>query len=380
MKKKIPITFPFIDGADVNAVNKAVRFGWGKRCYDEIFKLEDSFRKLFNFKYAFATSSCTGALHIGLKSIDLKKNDEVILPDCTWISCSNAIEYLGAKPIFADIKKDTWCIDPIDVEKKITKKTKAILCVHLYGNVCEMNKLLKIKQKYNLKLIEDCAEALGAKYNNLPVGSFSDFAVFSFHGTKLVTGGEGGIFVTNTKEISNNFKKYHNMGTSAQETRYFFHNTIGFKYKISNIQAALINSQLKKVQKFIQKRKENFKYLHSRFLESDLDNYFILPKKYKEADPSWYGYLITIKDNCNFSRREIIDFLESKKILMRLLFAGNLTKQPGFMNKEHRVVGELSNTDKIMRDSFWLGVWPGLDKMHLDFIIEAIKQFVSSKK
>ena len=142
MKKKIPITFPFIDDADVNAVNKAVRFGWGKRCYDEIFKLEDSFRNLFNFKYAFATSSCTGALHIGLKSIDLKKNDEVILPDCTWISCSNAIEYLGAKPIFADIKKDTWCIDPIDVEKKITKKTKAILCVHLYGNVCEMNKLL----------------------------------------------------------------------------------------------------------------------------------------------------------------------------------------------------------------------------------------------
>jgi perosamine synthetase len=317
MKKKIPITFPFIDYADVNAVTKAVRFGWGKRCYDEIFKLEDSFRKLFNFKYAFATSSCTGALHIGLKSIDLKKNDEVILPDCTWISCSNAIEYLGAKPIFADIKKDTWCIDPIDVEKKITKKTKAILCVHLYGNVCEMNKLLKIKQKYNLKLIEDCAEALGAEYKNLPVGSFSDFAVFSFHGTKLITGGEGGVFVTNTKIISDNFKKYHNMGVSTHETRYFFHNTIGFKYKISNIQAALINSQLKKIKKFINIKKKIYISYKKLFNEK---KYAMNAQEKNSKSVYWMSTLNILTKNKNFKKEKLIEYCKTKNIHLRPFF------------------------------------------------------------
>ena len=146
MSKKIPITIPFINNKDVKKVAQAVKNGWGENCFQNINSFESKFRDRYNFKYVSATSSCTGALHLALKSLSIKSGDEVLLPDSTWVSCANAVTYVGAKPIFCDIKKDTWCIDPKDIEKKITKKTKAIMAVHLYGNVCDIDALLKIKK------------------------------------------------------------------------------------------------------------------------------------------------------------------------------------------------------------------------------------------
>ena len=254
--KKIPITFPYIDSRDVKKVSMAAKNGWGDACFENIKKFEKKFKKKYDLNYVSATSSGTGALHLGLKALGLKKGDEVILPDTTWVSCANAILYVGAKPVFADIKEDTWCIDPIDIEKKITKKTKAIMAVHLYGNVCDMNAIIKIKNKYNLYLIEDAAESLGAKYNNKFVGSFGDVSIFSFHGTKTITTGEGGMFVCKSKKIWNNYNIIHNMGKNPKEAKYFFLDVVGLKYKISNLQAALGESQLDKVDYIIQMKKK----------------------------------------------------------------------------------------------------------------------------
>ena len=210
--KKIPITIPYIDARDQKNVSNAVINGWGDKCFENIKNFELKFKKKYSLKYTSATSSCTGALHLALMALNIKKGDEIILPDTTWVSCANAIKYVGAKPVFVDIKEDTWCINPFEIEKKITKKTRAIMAVHLYGNVCDMESIIKIKKKYKLYLIEDCAESIGAKYKGRSVGSFGDVAVFSFHGTKTMTTGEGGMFACKNKRIWEKYQLLHNMG------------------------------------------------------------------------------------------------------------------------------------------------------------------------
>ena len=160
----------------------------------------------------------------------------------------------------------------------------------------------------------------------------------------------------------------------------FVFSHVGYNLKMTDMQAALGLSQLSRIEDFIKKRKSNFYYAEKKFKENGLENYFHLPSYNKKADPSWYGFLITIKDNSRFSRNDLVQHLNNKKILTRLLFAGNLTKQPGYMNKKHRIIGDLKNTDKLMNDAFWFGVWPGLDEIHIDYIIDNIKNYISSKK
>jgi CDP-6-deoxy-D-xylo-4-hexulose-3-dehydrase len=160
----------------------------------------------------------------------------------------------------------------------------------------------------------------------------------------------------------------------------FIFSHVGFNLKMTDMQAAIGLSQLDKVDYFIKKRKENFYYLKNKFIEEELGKYFILPESHQKSDPSWYGFLITIKDNKLFTRNEIVKFLNEKRIITRLLFAGNLTKQPGYMSKNSRIIGDLKNTDKFMNDSFWIGVWPGLDKEHLDYMLNSIKDFISKTK
>ena len=173
----------------------------GENCYDYINRFEDLFKKHLNVKYAIATSSCTGALHMGLFALNIGKNDEVIIPDINWISVASTIVHLGAKPIFVDILPDTWCIDPNKVKAAITDKTKAIIAVHLYGNLCEMDEILNIGKKHNIPIIEEAAHAIGSSYHDKKPGTIGKFGTFSFHGTKTLTTGEGGMFVTNDTEL-----------------------------------------------------------------------------------------------------------------------------------------------------------------------------------
>jgi len=199
--KRIPINKPSITELEISYVDDAIRHGWGSKCYDYINRFEKEFAEYQNSNFGLATSSCTGAIHLALMALGVKAGDEVIAPDITWIASVEPILYIGAKPILVDVLPDTWCIDPKKVEEAITEKTKAILVVHLYGNLVEMDEIQKIARKYSLPVVEDAAEGLGSLYKGKKAGSIADVGVFSFHGTKTVSTGEGGILVTNREEI-----------------------------------------------------------------------------------------------------------------------------------------------------------------------------------
>ena len=197
MKPRILYTKPSITALEVEYATDAAANGWGDRCYDYIQRFEEGFKAHLDVRYAIATSSCTGALHIGMAALGIGPGDEVILADTNWIATASPIVQLGATPVFVDILPDTWCLDPAEVSRAITPRTKAIVAVHLYGNLCDMDSLLAIGAKYGIAVIEDAAEALGSVYHGKRAGSMGAFGAFSFHGTKTLTTGEGGLFATN---------------------------------------------------------------------------------------------------------------------------------------------------------------------------------------
>ena len=201
MSSRILYTKPSITELEVAYATDAARNGWGDHCYEYIHRFEEAFRQHLGVKYAIATSSCTGALHMGLAALGIGPGDEVILADTNWIATAAPIVHLGAKPVFVDILPDTWCLDPNLVEAAITPRTKAIIAVHLYGNLCDMDRLLAIGEKYGISVIEDSAEAIGSIYHGKRAGSMGAFGTFSFHGTKTLTTGEGGMFVTSDANL-----------------------------------------------------------------------------------------------------------------------------------------------------------------------------------
>ena len=256
MKSKIYYTKPSITELEVSYATDAARNGWGDRCYEYINRFEEMFRQHLGVKYAIATSSCTGALHMGLAALGVGPGDEVIMADTNWIATAAPIVHLGAKPVFVDILPDSWCIDPELAEAAITSRTKAIIAVHLYGNLCEMDQLLSIGQKHGIPILEDAAEAIGSVYHGKRAGSMGKFGAFSFHGTKTLTTGEGGMFVTNDDDLFEKVSTLSNHGRSRGQTKHFWPDMVGFKYKMSNIQAAIGCAQLQRIDELIiQKRK-----------------------------------------------------------------------------------------------------------------------------
>ena len=218
-----------------------------------------------NVKHAVATSSCTGALHIGLSALGIGPGDEVILADINWIASAAPITYLGAKPVFVDVFPDTWCIDPQKVEAAITSNTKAIIAVHLYGNLCDMDILLAIGAAHNIPVVEDAAEAIGSVYHDRRAGSMGAFGVFSFHGTKTITTGEGGMFVTNDDEIHEKVVSLSNHGRVLGESKQFWPHSIGFKYKMSNLQASIGCAQMERIDELVAKKRLIFKAYEREF-------------------------------------------------------------------------------------------------------------------
>lgn len=258
MSNRIYYTKPSITELEIEYANDAVRNGWGERCYEYIGRFEEAFKKHLGVKYAIATSSCTGALHMGMAALGIGPGDEVILADTNWIASAAPIVYLGAKPVFVDILEDSWCLDPEKVEAAITSKTKAILAVHIYGNLCEMNRLLAIGAKHGIPVIEDAAEAIGSQYQGKRAGSMGVFGSFSFHGTKTMTTGEGGMFVTNDADLYETVLTLSNHGRARGQTRQFWPDMVGFKYKISNVQAAIGCAQIERIDELISRKREIF--------------------------------------------------------------------------------------------------------------------------
>lgn len=258
MTSRIFYTKPSITEKEVEYATDAARNGWGDSCYEYIHRFEELFKQHLGVKYAIATSSCTGALHMGLAALGVGPGDEVILADTNWIASAAPITYLGAKPVFVDILPDTWCLDPQCVGKAITPKTKAIIAVHLYGNLCEMDELMAIGEQHGIPVIEDAAEAIGSVYHGKRAGSIGKFGAFSFHGTKTITTGEGGMFVTNDARLYEHVLTLSNHGRARRQTKQFWPDMVGFKYKISNVQAAIGCAQLERIDELITRKREIF--------------------------------------------------------------------------------------------------------------------------
>lgn len=258
--EKIYYTKPSITELEIRYASEAAATGWGERCYEYIIRFEEAFKVHLGVRYAIATSSCTGALHMGLAALGIGPGDEVIMADTNWIATAAPIVHLGATPVFVDVRPDSWCIDPEQAEKAITQRTKAIIAVHLYGNLCEMNQLLAIGQKHEIPVIEDAAEAIGSVYHGKRAGSMGTFGTFSFHGTKTITTGEGGMFVTHDSDLYERVLTLSNHGRSRGQARQFWPEQVGFKYKMSNLQAAIGCAQIERINELISVRRSIFAY------------------------------------------------------------------------------------------------------------------------
>lgn len=257
---RVHYTKPSITGLEIRYATDAAAHGWGERCYEYIGRFEALFREHLGVKHAIATSSCTGAMHMGLAALGIGPGDEVILGDINWIASAAPIKYLGADPVLVDVLPDTWCLDPSRVEAAITPRTKAIVAVHLYGNLCDMDALLALGRKYGIAVIEDAAEAIGSRWHGHRAGSMGAFGAFSFHGSKTVTTGEGGLFVTQDDALYEKVLTLSNHGRARAQPRQFWPELVGFKYKMSNIQAAIGCAQMERIDELIAGKRRVFSY------------------------------------------------------------------------------------------------------------------------
>ena len=255
MSGRIAYTKPSITELEVEYATDAARNGWGEHCYDYIHRFERLFREHLGVGHAIATSSATGALHMGMAGLGIAPGDEVILADTNWIASVAPVMYLGATPVLVDILPDSWCMDPASVERAVTPRTKAILAVHLYGNLCDMDALRAIGQRHGIAVIEDAAEALGSEWHGHKAGSMGVFGAFSFHGSKTVTTGEGGMFVTNDAALYDRVLTLSNHGRARGQSRQFWPDLLGFKYKLSNVQAAIGCAQVERIGELIQRKR-----------------------------------------------------------------------------------------------------------------------------
>lgn len=316
MNNRIYYTKPSITELEIQYATDAARNGWGDKCYEYIERFESLFKAHLGVEYAIATSSCTGAMHMGLAGLDIGPGDEVILADINWIGSAAPITYLGATPVLVDILPDTWCIDPQKAEAAITPRTKAIIAVHLYGNLCDMDALLAIGEKYNIPIIEDAAEAIGSVWHGKRAGSIGKFGTFSFHGTKTVTTGEGGMFVTNDAALYERVLTLSNHGRARGQTKQFWPDMIGFKYKMSNIQAAIGCAQVERIEDLIARKREIFLTYQNALADLPLT---MNPEPAGTRNGYWMPTVATHPSR-NLGRPELLKKLKSNNIDGRVFF------------------------------------------------------------
>lgn len=326
----------------------------------------------------------------------IKKGDEVIGVAAGFPTTVNPIVQFGAVPVFVDVDLVTHNVNADLIEAAITSKTKAIMLAHTLGNPFNLSKVKALCEKYNLWLVEDCCDALGAKFDGKMVGTWGDIATLSFYPAHHMTMGEGGAVFTNNSQlisIAESFRDWgrdcyckpgcdntcgtrFNMQLSSLPQGYdhkYTYSHLGYNLKITDMQAACGLAQMKRLPEFIEKRNANFDYLKNRL--STVTDFIELTEATENSTPSWFGFPITVKEAAGIKRVDLTKYLDQCKIGTRLLFAGNLIRQPYFEGVEYRAVGELKNTDTTMESTLWLGIYPGLGKEHLDYIAEKLEEF-----
>ncbi len=371
-------------------------------------QLEAELAKFVGVQHAALVNSGSSANLVAVASLvspetqnHMKKGDEVITVAASFPTTVNAILHNSLKPVFLDVDVGTYNIDCSRLEEAISDKTKAIMVAHTMGNPFDLDRVTSFAKKHGLFLVEDTCDALGSRYNGKMVGSFGDVATFSFYPAHQMTMGEGGAVITNNARLSKTIKSLRDWGRDCwcdpgksntcgkrfgwklgslplgYDHKYIYTN-LGYNLKPLEMQAAIGLEQLKKLPSFIEARKKNFALLHNAL--KDYENFIILPKATEKSDPCWFGFLITVRPDAGFSRKDIVDFLEKNKIETRMLFAGNILRQPAYKDIDHRVVGELVNADLIMTNTFFVGVYPGIDDQRMNYMIEKFREFFKSVK
>lgn len=314
----IPVAEPCLGEEELNNVIEAVKSGWISSKGRFIEDFEKEFARYCGAKHGVATANGTVALHLALKALGIGKGDEVIVPTLTFVATANAVTYCNAKPVFVDSHPEYWCIDPERIEKKVNKNTKAIVAVHLYGHPCDMDWIKDIAEENELYLIEDAAEAHGAEYKGRKVGSFGDISCFSFYGNKIITTGEGGMCLTNDEELAEKMRILRDHGMSKQ--RRYWHEFLGFNYRMTNLQAAIGVAQLKKLDKFVEKKREIAKWYTEGLRELEDKDLIRLHPEMSWAKCVYWIYSVLVEDKARISRDELMRRLEESSIETRPFF------------------------------------------------------------
>lgn len=314
--KKIQVAVPNLCGNEKKYVMDCMDTTWISSNGKYVNEFEDRFAQFANVDHAIACCNGTVALHVPLVAMGLGDGDEVIVPSFTYIATANAVKYCGATPVFADCLMDTWNVDPADIEKKITSKTKGIIPVHLYGNPCDMDAIMAIAKKYNLFVLEDAAECHGATYKGKKAGSIGDAAIFSFFGNKIITCGEGGMIVTNDKILDSKMRQLKGQGQDP--TRKYWFTEIGYNYRMTNIAAAIGLGQLENIDKHISFRIKVAQWYMEEL--KDFRDYLQFQEITRGAESVWWMFSIRLTDRVSVSRDEIMQKMEEKGIETRPLF------------------------------------------------------------
>lgn len=374
-------------------VDSILEFWLSMGRYSEEFEKE--FSEFLKIKHILVTNSGSSANLLAVSALcsnqlenRLKPRDEVIVPSCSFPTTINPIIQNNLVPVFVDADIKTLNMNLDEVEKAITDKTRMIMCLHNLGNPLDMKRIMEIAEENNLFVVEDSCDSLGSRFDRRFVGTFGDIGTFSFYPAHHVgMGGEGGAVATNKQQLKEILMSLRDWGRISTDDKARFENriknisydrrytyvNIGFNLKPTDVQVAMGIVQLRKFPEFMKRRKDNFYKLYEIF--SRYDQYFVLPEAAKNSEPCWFVFPLTVKENRKFNREDIVSWLERNLIETRPILAGNITKQPAYLNVKFRTTGKLQNSDYIMRNSFFIGLYPGITDEMIDFIEEKLKEF-----
>ena len=390
----------------INLVDASLDFWLTAGRYAKEF--EEKLSDFLKIKYCLLTNSGSSANLLAvsaltspmLKSRQLKPGDEVITTACGFPTTLNPILQNNLVPVFIDVELGNYNIQAEKIEKAITKKTKAIFTAHTLGNPVNIDKIRRTVKKHNLWWLEDNCDALGSKYKGRYTGGFGDISTCSFYPPHHLTMGEGGAVLTNDPLLKRIIMSFRDWGrdcyceTGKDDTcgkrfnlkfgglpfgydHKYVYSHIGYNLKVTDMQAAIGCAQLEKLPGFIEARKKNFKFLYK--ILKKYEDYFMLPQAEEHSDPSWFGFPILVKDTAPFNRADVVNYLEDKRIATRMLFGGNLLKQPAYKNIKYRLAGDLKNTDLVMNNLFWTGLYPGISKERREFMAKTFNGFFKEK-
>lgn len=407
----VPVSGKVFDETELEYMIESVMdCHWTEGRWNKLF--EEKLSEFIGIKHVMTTNSGSSANLLAFTALTAKElkerrvmpGDEVITVAAGFPTTINPIIMNGCVPVFVDIDIWTYEANINQIREAITPKTKVIMMAHTLGNVFDLAAVRKICDEHNLWLIEDTCDALGAKYDGKLAGTFGDIATLSFYPAHHMTMGEGGALLTNNNLLAKVIKSYRDWGRdcwcgtgqdNSCNNRFgwklgelpkgfdhkYIYSRLGYNLKITDMQAALGVAQLEKLEGFIAQRNANWEYLTKRLQEEKLDQYFILPEATKNSEPSWFGYVLSVRPESWMNREELMKYLNERKIGTRLLFAGNYLRQPAFIDyvTNYRVIGNLKNADFVMNQTFWLGVYPGLGEEQYDYVVDSIRSFIYEK-